>query len=377
MAAAALRHRFHFHHTSIRVKDPLVSVDFYQKNFGMKLVHIYHFNESKFSLYFLQSVRHEDSKKTFPTPNTPESEKYLFGMKDSSVLELTHNHGSECDDGFRANNGNVEPYRGFGHTAFNTPDVVQAVKLLQANGVKFQKLPTEGTMKTIAFALDPDGYWIELVGRGGASSTITSQLLPPATSADMYNYSQTMIRVKDPVKSIAFYRDVLGMTLIRVHHFSDFSLYFFASLPKDVLNLVPNPYAAAEEDDGDSSHEPLGLPQDLPASLRKNSPPECAEFMKTLWRPVLELTHNHGTERKEGFCYHDGNKEPQGFGHTAFTCDDVQGVVDHITEKHPEIRFKKRPEEGKMRNVAFLLDPDGYLVELLPEDFSKDKSSCC
>ena len=34
----------------------------------------------------------------------------------------------------------------------------------------------------------------------------------------------------DPKVSIPFYRDVLGMTLVREMHMSDFSNFFFASL---------------------------------------------------------------------------------------------------------------------------------------------------
>ena len=30
---------------------------------------------------------------------------------------------------------------------------------------KFQKKPDEGRMKGLAFALDPDGYWVEIVPR--------------------------------------------------------------------------------------------------------------------------------------------------------------------------------------------------------------------
>ena len=55
--------------------------------------------------------------------------------------------------------------RGFGHVAFNCDDVYEATELLLANGVSFQKKPDEGRMKGLAFALDPDGYWIELVRR--------------------------------------------------------------------------------------------------------------------------------------------------------------------------------------------------------------------
>lgn len=29
------------------------------------------------------------------------------------------------------------------------------------------------------------------------------------------------------------------------------------------------------------------------------------------------------------------------------------------------VKFKKRPEDGKMRHIAFILDPDNYWVEIL------------
>jgi lactoylglutathione lyase len=33
------------------------------------------------------------------------------------------------------------------------------------------------------------------------------------------------------------------------------------------------------------------------------------------WEGLLELTWNYGTETQEGPVYHNGNAEPQGFGH--------------------------------------------------------------
>ena len=81
------------------------------------------------------------------------------------------------------NNGNEEPNRGFGHIAVMTPDVYAAYEELLAKGVNFQKKPDEGRMKGLAFAKDPDGYWIEIVRRGESSE------VPNTTK---YSLAQTM-----------------------------------------------------------------------------------------------------------------------------------------------------------------------------------------
>ena len=74
-------------------------------------------------------------------------------------------------------------------------------------------------MKTIAFAKDPDGYWIELCNRS-----------KNAEIKEKFNLSQTMIRVKDPQKSLAFYRDLLGMKLVMKKIHDSFTVYFLTHL---------------------------------------------------------------------------------------------------------------------------------------------------
>ena len=46
-------HNFSWQQTMLRIKDPLVSVPFYQTHFGFKLIHKYDFPQWKFSLYFM------------------------------------------------------------------------------------------------------------------------------------------------------------------------------------------------------------------------------------------------------------------------------------------------------------------------------------
>jgi catechol 2,3-dioxygenase-like lactoylglutathione lyase family enzyme len=95
-------------------------------------------------------------------------------------------------------NGNAEP-RGFGHVAFNVPDVYALCAALEAQGVPFKKRPDEGMMKGLAFACDPDGYWVEILhGRSAAEP-------------GRCTLSQTMLRVKDPAQSIAFYGALFDM----------------------------------------------------------------------------------------------------------------------------------------------------------------------
>jgi lactoylglutathione lyase len=78
---------------------------------------------------------------------------------------------------------------------------------------------------------------------------------------------------------------------------------------------------------------------------------------------ILELTHNHGTETLDATPYHSGNSEPRGFGHIAITVADVEAACARF--ERLGVTFKKRLTDGKMRNIAFILDPDGYWIEVV------------
>ncbi|KAJ3359872.1 hypothetical protein HDU91_004778 [Kappamyces sp. JEL0680] len=114
-----------------------------------------------FTLYFLAKL---DASEKAKIASLQEDELHGYIRSSSKhFLELTHNHGTEKEAGPVYKSGNEEGSRGFGHIAYTVPDLDAACQRLQSMGVAFKKLPHEGSMKTIAFALDPDGYWIELL----------------------------------------------------------------------------------------------------------------------------------------------------------------------------------------------------------------------
>ncbi|KAH7107986.1 Glyoxalase/Bleomycin resistance protein/Dihydroxybiphenyl dioxygenase [Auriculariales sp. MPI-PUGE-AT-0066] len=154
MPATAATQGFALHHTMIRVKDPKVSIKFYTEVLGMDLIH--ESPNSDFTLYFLGYDRSEGKL-------TAEEKAKGLWMRDA-ILELTHNHGTESDSNFAGYaSGNTEPGRGFGHIAITVPDIEAACKRFEELQCNFKKRLTDGKMKNIAFLLDPDGYWVEVV----------------------------------------------------------------------------------------------------------------------------------------------------------------------------------------------------------------------
>lgn len=131
---------------------------------------------------------------------------------------------------------------------------------------------------------------------------------PIAMATNGFTFNHTMLRIKDPVKSLSFYTGVLGMTLLAIKKFPDlgFDLYFLAKLTDDERDNLPA---------GD----------DLAIYTFRQ-------------RGILELTHNYGTENQEGFNYHDGNDAPQGFGHICFSVPDLKAAVSWFDKNN--VTFK-------------------------------------
>jgi lactoylglutathione lyase len=311
--------KYKFNHSMLRVKDPKVSVPFYENNFGMKLINKLDFPEAKFSLYFL----------AFDSPKATSSGKTLTDRE--GVLELTHNYGSEDDPNFSVSSGNAEPNRGFGHIAISVDHIETACERLDQNGVAWQKKLTDGRMKHIAFAKDPDGYWVEIIEIPSSPGSADT------TDLQTYRFNHTMIRVKDAEKSLNFYQSVMGMSLLRTHE-----------SPENKFNLYFLGYRHGDEPAADAADTSKGNP----IAYREG---------------LLELTWNYGTEKEEKFKYSNGNEsDPQGFGHICVSVDDLNAACSRFEDF--KVNWKKRLTDGRMKTIAFVLDPDNYWIEILQNE---------
>ncbi|MFK8066865.1 MAG: lactoylglutathione lyase [Gammaproteobacteria bacterium] len=119
----------------------------------------------------------------------------------------------------------------------------------------------------------------------------------------------TMLRVGNLDRSLEFYTGVLGMKLLRKNDY-----------PEGEFTLAFVGY-------GDESES-----------------------------TVIELTHNWGTE-----SYDLGNA----YGHIAIGVDDVYKTAEEIKQRGGEVVREAGPMKGGTTVLAFVKDPDGYMVELL------------
>ena len=119
----------------------------------------------------------------------------------------------------------------------------------------------------------------------------------------------TMLRVGDLDRSIAFYTEIMGMSLLRQKEY-----------PEGKFTLAFLGY-------GDEKHH-----------------------------TALELTYNWGTE-----SYEMG----KGFGHLAIEVDDVYAAAEKIRAAGGRIIREPGPMNAGTTLLAFVADPDGYEIELL------------
>lgn len=153
----------------------------------------------------------------------------------------------------------------------------------------------------------------------------------PDVATNNFVFNHTMLRVKDITRSLDFYTRVLGFSLVDKRDFPEaqFSLYFLALVDK----------------------------QQIPADDTARH-----QWMKSI-PGVLELTHNHGTEKDAAFAYHNGNADPRGFGHICVSVPDIVAACERFEALG--VNFQKRLSDGRMKHLAFIKDPDDYWVEII------------
>lgn len=110
----------------IRIKDPAKSLPFYESVLGTTLVMEKHFPQAKFSLYFMGSF---EEGTELHDPKSQEASNFAHSIS-TTLLELTHNHGTENDPDFKHHNGNTDP-RGFGHIGFLVDNLEETCKKLE------------------------------------------------------------------------------------------------------------------------------------------------------------------------------------------------------------------------------------------------------
>uniref|UniRef100_A0A4W5RMH5 VOC domain-containing protein n=1 Tax=Hucho hucho TaxID=62062 RepID=A0A4W5RMH5_9TELE len=86
-------------------------------------------------------------------------------------------------------------------------------------------------------------------------------------------------------------------------------------------------------------------------------------FTVGLFYLLDSLSHNWGSESDQKLSLHNGNSEPRGFGHIGIAVPDVHAACKVFEEQG--VTFVKKPDDGKMKGVAFIQDPDGYWIEIL------------
>lgn len=119
----------------------------------------------------------------------------------------------------------------------------------------------------------------------------------------------TMLRVGDLDKSIEFYTNVMGMQLLRKNENKECE------------------YTLAFVGFGDESQG-----------------------------AVIELTYNWGTTE-----YDLGSA----FGHVAIGVDDIYITCDAIKAAGGNVTREPGPVKGGSTHIAFVKDPDGYMIELI------------
>lgn len=180
---------------------------------------------------------------------------------------------------------------------------------------------------------------------------VGQHIVPPARPVSPanaeYRINHLMLRIKDPQKSLEFYCDCMGLHVVFIFNAGPWTIYYLG--PRDV-----------------------GM--------------SCLGTSKGL----LELYHVPADSSTEYMSGNDYTRPGVGFGHVGFTVPDVPAALERVQrfglevikplndDREDQMGLHPEVEQGKhgivadgykhiFRQLAFVKDPDGYWVELVPQ----------
>ncbi|KPI39543.1 Lactoylglutathione lyase [Cyphellophora attinorum] len=195
---------------------------------------------------------------------------------------------------------------------------------------------------------------------------------PPNKHTTGFKLNHMMMRIRDPQDSLHFYVTLMGMRSVFTMNTGPYTIYYLGY-----------PSESSRQDGKSMMSHTLGL---------------------------LELYHVHGSERQPKGYYNSGNDPARGLGfsHLGFTVPDVRSTLKYLRANNVEVIKDVGPgtstrrtvpiseaeeklgvgvgdyegevveERGKIvelreeytkvfDEIAFVSDPDGYTVELVPQ----------
>ncbi|KAF5522875.1 Lactoylglutathione lyase [Colletotrichum aenigma] len=188
--------------------------------------------------------------------------------------------------------------------------------------------------------------------------------ISPSDPTTGYKFNHTMLRIRDPARSLHFYIDLMGMRTVFTMNTGPFTIYY------------------------------LGYPQTTEhrADLARFREDTVARLPDTLG--LFELYHVHGSENEPEGYHSNGNQPPNlGLGHLGFSVLDVPLALErlkaHGVEVIKDLGSATREdvplsswEAGRgiglgdltsayknvFEQIAFVKGPDGYIVELVTQN---------
>ncbi|KAF1933536.1 uncharacterized protein M421DRAFT_931 [Didymella exigua CBS 183.55] len=201
---------------------------------------------------------------------------------------------------------------------------------------------------------------------------MSTQPSSDASPTNGYRLNHFMLRISNPTRTLHFYTTLMGMRIVFTRNVGPITVYCLGYLQTASYRANPKTYAAET-----SKHEVL-----------------------TSTLGLLELVHFRTKEEDDGaeegsgqaeICTKSGDQGRLGFNHLGFTVLDVGATVHRLRGDVQVVKdVGERPNEvvpitrwerqngaseralsegfGRLfKQLGFVRDPDGYLVELLPQ----------